>query len=74
LPATLRVVLDVDIAIPTARFNKRAQVMRPLALPAGVCVQSPAYAGMDTVCVGTIAFCNFAFGANTDGLGDGPFT
>ena len=42
LPATLRALLDVDIAIPTARFNKRAKVMRDCALPVGVCAQSPA--------------------------------
>ena len=62
-----------------SQFPLRASTLAPnacapLALPTGVCVQSPAYAGMDTVCVGSIAFCNFAFGANTDGLGDGPFT
>ena len=67
LPATVREVLDVDIAIPTARFNKRAQVMRDCALPAGVCAQSPAFAGVITVCggTGTTAFRSLAFGAST---------
>ena len=67
LPATVRAVLDVDIAIPTARFNNRAQFMCECALPVGVCAQSPACAGVITVCggTGTTAFRSFAFGAST---------
>ena len=67
LPATVRAVLDVDIAIPTARFNKRAEVMRDCALPVGVCAQSPACAEVVSVSggTGTTAFRSLAFGANT---------
>ena len=67
LPATVRAVLEVDIAIPTARFNKRAQVMRGCALPVGVCAQSPACAEVVSVSggTGTTAFRSFAFVAST---------
>ena len=67
LPATVRALLDVDIAIPTARFNNCAQVMRDCALPVGVCALSPACAGVITVCggTGTTAFRSLAFGAST---------
>ena len=67
LPATVRALLDVDIAIPTVRFNKRAQVMRDCALRVGVCAQSPACAGVITVSggTGTTPFRSLAFGAST---------
>ena len=67
LPATMRTVRDVDVAIPTARFNNCTQRMRPFVLPAGVGAQSPACAGAVSVGTGpgTTALRSFAFGAST---------
>ena len=52
-PAAVRAMLDVDIAISIGRFSHCAQRMRPVALPVGVCAQSPACAGVGVVNVGT---------------------
>ena len=66
LPAAVRAVLDVDVAMSIGRFNNCAQRMRPFALPAGRWAQSPACAGVVAVGgTGTTALRSVAFGAST---------